>query len=159
LGFHALLQGDYEYAAGMFSQAIEHLRPQADEDIYYALCLDGLGQARLGHQLFAQAEASLREALSLYENVFVDDALGRFSVLCHLASASTQQESNDQALEFYEQVLAIGEIALRDQPVVLAYACLQGYADVLRKLDRETDAKLVDERVELILQTANSLEE
>jgi tetratricopeptide (TPR) repeat protein len=156
LGFHALLQGSYEYAAGMFSLAIEHLRSHANEEIYYALCLDGLGQARLGQQLFAEAEVPLREALSLYENVFVDDSFGRFSVLCHLGSATIHQESYNRALMFYEQALAIGETSLQDQPLVLAHGCLKGYADVLRKLDREAEAELIDERIKAILEAAGS---
>ena len=156
LGFHALLQGNYEYAADMFSLAIEHLRARANDEIYYALCLDGLGQARLGQQLFAEAETPLREALSLYENVFVDDSFGRFSVLCHLGSASSQQQSYDQACRFYEQALVIGETTLRDQPLVLVHGCLEGYTDVLRKLDREAEAELIDERIKAIVETAGS---
>src|SRR5688572_20982161 len=126
LGFHALLQGNYEYAAGMFSEAIEHLRARANEEIYYALCLDGLGQARLGQQLFAEAEVPLQEALSLYEDVFVDDSFGRFSVLCHLGTATSEQQSYDRARVFYEQALEISKTTLRDQPQVLAFGCLEG---------------------------------
>ena len=153
LGFHALLQGNYDYAADMFSQAIERLRSRAHEEIYYSLCLDGLGQARLGQRLFADAEAPLQEALSLYENVFVDDLFGRFSVLCHLGLAASQQQSFDRARVFYEQALSIGETTLEDQPMVLAYGCLEGYADVLRKLNREAEAKLIDEKIKAILRT------
>jgi len=156
LGFHALLQGHYEKAAGMFSEAIEHLRAQATAEIYYALCLDGLGQARLGQQLFAEAEAPLEEALALYENVFMDDSFGRFSVLCHLGLAASRQQAYGRAQMLYERALTIGETALRDQPLVLAHGCLEGYADVLRELNREGDAKLLDERVKAIFNAANS---
>jgi tetratricopeptide (TPR) repeat protein len=159
LGFHALLQGDYATAAGRFSEAIEHLRAQANAEIYYALCLDGLGQARIGEQLFAKAEAPLEEALALYENVFVDDSFGKFSVLCHLGLAASRQQAYGRAQMFYEQALAIGETALRDQPLVLAHGCLEGYADALRGLNREGDAKLLDERVKAIFNAAKSKSE
>jgi tetratricopeptide (TPR) repeat protein len=156
LGFHALLQGNYDNAASMFSLAIEHLRAQANEEIYYALCLDGLGQALIGQQLFAEAEVPLRQALSLYEEKFLEDSFGRFSVLCHLGSANSEQELNDRAGMFYEQALTIGEKTLSDRPVVLAYACLEGYADVLWKLGRGAEATAIDERIKTILREAES---
>jgi len=156
VAFRALLQGNYKYAADMFSLALKELRGQANEEIYYVLCLDGLGQAQLGHQLFAEAEASLGEALSLYENVFVDDSFGRFSVLCHLGLVNSRQGLYERARTFYGQALIIGEATLQSEPLVLVHACLEGYAYVLRKLNLDVDAKLMEARIEGILKAADS---
>lgn len=151
LAFNALLQGNNGYAADMFGQAINELRHMASEEIYYALCLDGFGQVRLNQLRFVEAEELFLEALSLYEKFFVTDLFGRFSVQCHLGLANSHQGLYDRARLFYERALAIGHISLENQPLVLVHGCLQGYADVLRKLSLEPDAELIEKRIKAIL--------
>ena len=150
LGFQAFLQGDDEYAAVMLTMSIEELRERAGEDIYYTLCLTGLGQVRLNQERLEEAEALFQEALSHYQVSFKDDLFGRFSTLCYLGSVRSQKCLYDQARLFYERALDIGEAILAGEPVVLSHACLEGYADVLRRLNLDAEAQAVEDRIKAI---------
>jgi len=149
--YQAILPSQYEYAERLFLRAVDGLRPLASSDLHYALGLSGLGQVYLLQGRLEEAETVFRQALTHYERDFIDDAFGRFSTLCHLGSVKLAQGSLQESRFFYEQGLKVGEEDLMDQKIVLAHACLQGYADVLDQLSVVHEAQAIRNRIESIL--------
>lgn len=153
LGFQALLNGNHEYAALMLGTAIEELRARAAEDVYYTLCLDGLGQVRLCQARLEEAEALFQEAFELYEEHFGQDLFGKFSTLCHLAAVFNGKGLYDEAKSLYQRALSLGEASLGSKHVVLAHACLEGYAETLHRLGLDYEAQVIESRINAILAT------
>ena len=78
----------------------------------------------------------------------IPDLFGRFSTLCYLGSVSSHRGLYNQARLFYERALTFGETTLASEPLVLAHACLEGYADVLRRRNLVAEAEAVEDRID-----------
>lgn len=105
-------------------------------------------ESSLGH--IPEATKLYREALSNAQETLGPNSLETAKILNGLAFLYFQQGQLDKASTFYEWAIASTEKAVGTKDPLLA-ACLKDYAQVLRGLDKNTQASEVEQRAGRIL--------
>jgi tetratricopeptide (TPR) repeat protein len=148
--FQLFLQGDYTESERIFLETLDVLKEVSQENIFFALCLEGLGQLYLCQDRLDASEKYYREALNLYESYFSEYQFGIFSALCRLAKISELKGALADAESLYQRALRLGE-KVCGESTVLAFSCLEGYEELLTRLGQAAEATAVRTRIDSII--------
>jgi tetratricopeptide (TPR) repeat protein len=147
IAFQYLLKGEHSLSEALFIEVLEELKESQQEDVFFALCLDGLGQTYLCQGSLEKAEKYFKEALALYTERFLNNEYNMFSTLCNLAVVYEGQKQYLLAESLYEQALSLGEKALGHENIVLVHGCLKNLEKLKDKLGKSEEANLIRTRI------------
>jgi hypothetical protein len=148
--FQAFLQGEFGQSETLFLEAIDELSDVRTENIFVALCIDGLAQLCRIQGRMAEAEQRYKESLTLFTGHFPEYEYGIFSNLCSQALITEDVGRTSEAESLYQQALSFGERALGRDHYLLVPTYLAPYEGFLQHLGRQSEASLIRDRIESI---------
>lgn len=138
-------------AEALIKRAIA-IREKHQEQNPYAIVqsLVVLGGIYKGKDKYSEARTTYDKALKIMVNAKLDQDYTAGMLAYAIAILEKERGNNQEAEQFYRQAIKIEEDALGPEDPALG-PVLQGYADVLRNLNRLEEAKQVEARANLLL--------
>ena len=149
-------QGKYVEAEPVYLEALRiYQEVHGENHLDVAAMLNNLGVLHRKHGQYADAQRLLTRALSIKEQLLGPDHLDVALALSNLAAMHLAQGDWEPAAKLLARALTVREKQLRpDHPDLLKN--LDDYAGALRKLDRSSEASILEGRANAIRAKATS---
>lgn len=148
-GAKAYQNGQETDAERFYLAALEDVGSASSEDPRLAVTLNALAVLYHAQRKYAQAESLYQRVLKLLEQTVGPEHPTLATTLNNLAIVYEAQDQYSMAEPLYQRALTLIERTLGPEHPNLA-AALDNYADLLRKMQRETEADTAEARARAI---------